>query len=477
MANEPSWEEIFNPQPVSADPQPASAEPAPRAEQPTAALPTYETAAPLPTYQPDAFEPASAFDAALAYPATEVYPVAPEAPLSRREARETKGKRRTSGGTAGGGRNGGGRGSSGSPKPKKRRRWLKITLPIVLILALGGGAAAFAWINYEDKVREVLGWQLPIDYDGQGNGTKVVVTIQAGDIGSDVATTLHDAGVTMTFDAFYNLLLSQKKDVNFLPGSYSLEKKMSAQSALDALRDPANKITDKLLLIEGTTLPGALETISQTANIPLADLQAASQDLASFGLPAEAPSLEGYLFPATYQLDSGQKAHDVLQLLVNTMFQHLDAAGVAPEDRHRVLTMASIIQREAGSNTADFYKVSRVFQNRIDRGMHLESDATVAYGTGNLHTVWTTNAERADASNPYNTYANAGLPVGPIGLPGDLAIDAALHPVDGPWLFFVPVNLATGETVFSETASQHEAARRQLLAWCKASPENKAYCD
>jgi len=139
--------------------------------------------------------------------------------------------------------------------------------------------------------------------------------------------------------------------------------------------------------------------------------------------------------------------------------------------------MASIVQREAGSNPKDFFKVSRVFKNRLDQGIHLESDATVAYGTGKLHTVWTTDAQRADASNKYNTYANAGLPIGPIGLPGDLAIDAAMHPANGPWLFFVPVNLKTGKTVFSETVAQHDAAVAQLKAWCWASAENRSYCE
>jgi UPF0755 protein len=118
-----------------------------------------------------------------------------------------------------------------------------------------------------------------------------------------------------------------------------------------------------------------------------------------------------------------------------------------------------------------------VFQNRIDQGINLESDATVAYGTGNLHTVWTTDSERADASNLYNTYANPGLPIGPIGLPGDLAIEAALTPADGPWLFFVPINLQTGETVFSETVEEHEAAVAVLREWCDASPENASYCE
>ncbi len=244
------------------------------------------------------------------------------------------------------------------------------------------------------------------------------------------------------------------------------------------LQNPDNKLVQTVLVPEGKSVGQAFELLAAGTGLSVEDFQNAAADLASFGVPAEAPSLEGYLFPARYTFDPGLDAHAILQQMVNRTFESLDKAGVAPADRHSVLTLASIIQRESGSNTEDFYKVSRVFHNRLDTpGWKLQSDATVAYGTGNTSTVWTTDAERADASNPYNTYVHEGLPVGPIGAAGDLAIDAALHPADGPWFFFVPVNLATGETVFTTTGAEHEAAVQQLHAWCKASAENAAYCD
>lgn len=452
MSQEPSWDDIFAAQ--STDPQAAPTRPEARDGQQGAVADTAST---------------------------------PALPGSRRAIREAEARRAAESG-ASGGSGSGGSGSGGGrggyreprdPRPKKKRKllWLKITLPIVLILGVGGGLAAFAWTNYEEQVRELLGWQLPTDYEGTGNGEEVVVTINSGDIGSDIAQTLHDDGVTMTFDAFYDLLLGLDTDPGFLPGNYSLQKEMSAQSALDALLDPANKVTDRLLITEGTVLPDTLEIIAETTGIPLEDVQAASKDLASYGLPADAPTLEGYLFPATYTLDGGQSAHDVLQLMVNTTFEHLDAAGVAVEDRHKVLTMAALIQREAGPNQDDFYKISRVFTNRLEQGINLESDATVAYGADTLDTVWTDPADRANAENKYNTYANPGLPIGPIGAAGDLAIDAALHPADGPWLFFVPINLATGETVFSETVEEHDAAVDVLQNWCRENAENASYCE
>ena len=102
--------------------------------------------------------------------------------------------------------------------------------------------------------------------------------------------------------------------------------------------------------------------------------------------------------------------------------------------------------------------------------MRLQSDATVAYGTGNLHVVTTTADERADATNPYNTYANDGLPVGPIGAPGDTAIQAALDPTPGDWLYFVTVNPETGETVFSTTLAEHNVGVQQFQQWLRDNP-------
>ncbi len=429
MSNEPSWEDIFVPQ---ADREQSAASASGRS--------------------PSVFSEAQ--------------------PMSRRAAREAEGRRRSGAGGGGGG------GDRFDREPKKRNLlWLKITLPLVLLLGIPAAIATYGWLNYEEQIRALLGWELPNDFAGNGTEEEVIVTIRSGDIGEDIARTLHDKGVTMTFDAFYDLLLEEEPDASFIPGNYSLRAEMSARAAFDALQDPANKITSSLLLTEGETLPGALEIIASTTGLALEDVQAAAADVTRYGLPATEVSLEGWLFPATYQLDGGETADQILQMLVDEMISRLDALGVAPESRHAVLTMAALIQREAGSNPDDFYKVSRVFTNRLEQGINLESDATVAYGTGNLHTVWTTDEERADASNPYNTYANPGPPIGPIGLPGELAIQAALAPADGPWLFFVPINLATGETYFSETAEEHEAAVDQLHEWCEASAENASYCE
>ncbi len=357
-------------------------------------------------------------------------------------------------------------------KPKRRGAW-GCLIGLLIVVALG----AVAYFFLQGPINALVERFTPAaDFSGSGTG-EVVFMIHDGENGADIAENLVDEGVTASYDAFYDLLLEQTPEPEFHPGAYQLAEQMSAQAALDALQDPANKLENTFVIPEGTALQDALVAISEGSDVPLENLQAAAAEPpASYGLPAEATTLEGFLFPATYTLEPGLDAHAVLQTLVNRQFEALDAAGVPADQRWRTVVLASIVQREAGSNLDDFPKVARVFQNRLDQGINLESDATVAYGTGNTHTVWTTDAERADASNLYNTYANPGLPVGPIGNPGDVAINAAIHPADGTWLFFVPVNLATGETVFSTTVDEHDAAVSRLQEWC-ALDENASYCE
>ena len=353
-------------------------------------------------------------------------------------------------------------------KPSKKRRSLKPLWVTLIVLALLGGLASTAYAIFQPQVAKIVAGFEPNDYKGSGSG-EVLITIKSGDNGSNIATTLQKAGVTKTFDAFYSLLLKQHPEPVFQPGAYRLARQMSAQAALSTLENPKSRIDQTAVIPEGTAEKDILPLLAAATKLPLADLQKAAADVKSYGVPAGAKTLEGFLFPATYKFTPGTSAHNVVKTLVDRSFTALDSAGVAPADRWKTVVLASIVQREAGL-APDYPKVSRVFLNRLAQGWKLQSDATVAYGTGHTNTVTTTDAERADASNPYNTYVHAGLPVGPISNPGDLAINAALHPATGPWMYFVTWNLKTGETIFSTTQAEHDAAVQKWQQWMRDNP-------
>jgi UPF0755 protein len=350
----------------------------------------------------------------------------------------------------------------------RRHRWVRPVVVSVVVLGLIGGGGAYAYSAFATQITSFLAVPGADDFTGTGTGT-VSFRIEDGDVGSTVGDKLAAAGVVKSSQTFYKLLLAQNPAPVFQVGTYTLASGMSAQAALAALEDPANRVDYKVTIPEGNSASDIYAALAKSTGLPVSEFEAAGQDYVALGVPAEAPSIEGFLFPATYDFQPGQSATEMLQTMVTRMFQSLDAAGVATADRFHVVTLAALIQKEAGS-AEDMLKVSRVFTNRLDIGMNLESDATVAYGAGHSR-VATTNAERQDASNKYNTYANPGLPVGPIGNPGDAAINAALHPADGPWIFFVTINLETGETVFSETIQEHDAAVVLLQRWWADHPE------
>lgn len=368
----------------------------------------------------------------------------------------------------------------GSPPPPrdKRTRRIGAWIALVVVLALLGGAVVggfWVWNTYQDNIRAFLGQEEPRDYEAGLATGEAIVTVSSGDTGGAISQTLFEAGVTKTSDAFYRMLVATGDNPTFYPGAYKLQKQMTSAAALTALMDPGNKLEDTAQLREGLTVAQTLPILADGTGIPLADLQTAVATPADYGV--DAASLEGWLFPATYTFEPGVTAADVIRTLVNRTVQSLDAVNAPVTDRQRILTIASIIQREARFQD-DFYKVSRVIENRMNPGNQetfgkLQMDSTAQYGYGEMHQgVVSSSAEALADDNLWNTYVHLGLPVGPISNPGDLAIDAAMHPAEGPWLYFVTVNLDTGETVFTSTYAEHSKAVVQWQSWCAEHPDS-----
>lgn len=356
------------------------------------------------------------------------------------------------------------------PEPDKPRRakWGCLVLVLVLVAALVGGGVVL-WNQFGERISDFFSIE-ETDYEGTGNGVEVNFTILPGDTGTSIGQRLQEEGVVLTADAFVKSILAMPVEPVFMPGTYTLQEQMSAASALVALTDEENRVENTVTIPEGTIMRDVFTLVESTTGITVAELESAAADPESFGLPEEAQTLEGFLFPATYTFSPDDTAESILTTMVDRTYESLAAHGVPEDQIWDVIRLASLIEKEARFEE-DFYKVSRVFLNRIEEGMLLQSDATVTYGTGSYDRASTTDTERGDAANEYNTYEHAGMVIRPISNPGDMAIDAAMHPADGPWLYFVTVNLETGETVFTETYEEHLAAVDQWLQWLEENPD------
>jgi UPF0755 protein len=334
---------------------------------------------------------------------------------------------------------------------------------LVGTLAFSLIAAGAIFANY-DWLRASYLRYITLDFQGPGIG-EVVVRINKGDDGLVIANKLFDAGVVRDVDSFYRLLI--ERDPVFYPGSFLLKKQMSNEAALNLIANASNALTYKITIPEGYRATQIFAEISKISGIDEKLLLEEATKLESFGIPKKAPTIEGYLFPATYSFDKEASARDILVAMVDRMKQELSQLGVAENDWHKVITLASIVQREAKLKE-DFFKVSRVFANRLAIKMPLETDPTINYSYDG--TDMSKKSREEQIAHGYNTYLVRGLPPGPISSPGSLALEATLNPVEGDWLFFVTINLATGETMFSITLRQHEQYVKFLRQWEKENP-------
>jgi hypothetical protein len=225
---------------------------------------------------------------------------------------------------------------------------------------------------------------------------------------------------------------------------------------------PAELTDVRLTVVEGKTLEWVSSKLAAAYGASLEDATAAITASVQEVIP-EAATAEGWPMPSDYELSGAATVNDAADLMVSARVQELTDLGVPRAEWQEVITMASLVQAET-PREADMPKTARVIQNRLDKGIHLQLDSTVLYLDGVDGAVFVTQEER-EAESPYNTYLHPGLPPGAIGSPSDAAIDAVLHPADGDWLYFVTVNLETGEMLFATTYEEHLANVGQLRAW------------
>jgi UPF0755 protein len=330
-----------------------------------------------------------------------------------------------------------------------RRKWTLIVSAFgIVIFALGANTA---W-NFAKTFNPPASTKVA-DYEGAGQGV-VQVVVNPGDSGADIATALFDAGVVASPQSFISEASSNPNAASIVPGYYFMHKEMKASYALQSLLDPDNRDLRTITVPEGMDTDAYYSRIADLTEYSTADVEAAAKNTDALNLPPEAEgNLEGWLFPSTYEFNPGVTPTDVLSKMVQKTIAVLDDAGVAPKDRERILTVASLVEREAKLDE-DRPKIAEVIYNRLEVDMKLQFDSTVKYASPS-EGVFTSDEERAFDS-PYNTYKYKGLPPGPIAGPGVSSINAAINPEPSDNLFFVTVNLTTGETAYAETLEQHQ---------------------
>jgi UPF0755 protein len=352
-------------------------------------------------------------------------------------------------------------------KAKKRRRMLRRrrTTAIVVICLLVFGIGGFFGVKAAGGVFDDL-FGPKGDYEGQGTN-EVSIEIAPGSSARTVANQLVEAGVIMNSDPFLDEV--ERRNATIQAGTWTMREKMSSKAAVEALINPI--APPKITIAEGKQVE-EIKSIMIESGMNADEVDKAIDDKTpkDYGLKIDAPSLEGYLYPATYDLNKTKTAEDVVQEMVDKTEAEIDELGIEDKDANRILTLASLVEKESPGDEDVRKKVARVFLNRISdhskTGGLLQSDATVAYIHGARSDLTTTKKERKSDS-PYNTYKKKGLPPGPINAPSSGAVEAALNPAKGDWQFFVATNPDTGETKFADTYDEHRKNVEIYRKWLK----------
>ncbi len=349
-------------------------------------------------------------------------------------------------------------------RPPRRGRSMRRVVVLLTALGLVVGATVLALAVLVPFAR---GFGGSGDYPGPGTGS-VTVTIREGDSGRAMGATLERAGVVKSARTFVDAFTADPKSAGIQPGDYAMRREMPAAAALAVLTDPSNRRVPTVTIREGLFATEVYAELSRATGHPVGDYEAAAKDPMALGLPAAAKgNVEGYLFPAKYEISPTSTPLEQLRLMVVRASNELTRLGVSGEAAHRLVVVGSLVEAE-GRRAQDRPKIARVVENRLAQGWKLQLDSTVTYPVRNPK-VTTTDAQRATPT-PWNTYVVDGLPAAPIANPGASALQAAAAPEPGPWLYFVAVNPATGETAFATTADEHARNVAAFQAWCSANP-------
>jgi uncharacterized YceG family protein len=337
-----------------------------------------------------------------------------------------------------GGADGPGQGA-GSPGPSRRPR-----------VAVAGGLVvlAVAWF--------LLSLFQPLKGDGSG---EVLVTIPRGSSVGEVADILEQKGVIASAFFFRARTTLAGKGGDFKAGEIPMHEDMSYGAAIDTLADPPKPDTVTITIPEGLSRLEIKKLVGDSLQGDYMKASIASPRLkpAAYG-GKNAKNLEGFLFPATYELKPGQPVGELVDRQLDTFKRELAQVNLRYAKSknltaYDVLTIASMIDREA-QLPKERAVVASVIYNRLSQGIPLGIDATIRFATGN----WSEPLKQSELEidSGYNTRTNQGLPPGPIGNPGLAAIKAAARPAKTNYIYYVVKPCGNGAHAFSSSDAEFQ---------------------
>jgi UPF0755 protein len=292
---------------------------------------------------------------------------------------------------------------------------------------------------------------------------------------------LVEKDVVKSTKAFVNAAEDNPKGKNIQDGTYRLRKQMSAKEAVAALLDPKNRLVVGVTIPEGLSYKATFEKLSQATKIAVKDFEAAAKDPVALGVPdwwfnrtdgkKAARTVEGFLFPATYEFPPNADAATILRTMIqhfNSEVERLGFVDTVQKERkispYEALIAASIAQAEA-LHDKDMGPVVRVLYNRVYTGNFpckcLGLDSTVNYwlritGQKTKASEHLTQAELHNPKNPYNTHDIPGMPIGPIGNPGEAALKGAMDPPPSSNYYFISID-KKGTMAYAKDWAGHQA--------------------
>lgn len=332
---------------------------------------------------------------------------------------------------------------AGTARPKRRRILLWLVLAAIVALLVTGTLGLRQWFFQY--------W--PVTPPGIQR-----VKIMPGSALPQIARQLEQAGVVGDARRFARLADWREAAQKIKAGEYEFTRAATPGEVLDRLV-AGDVIKIRITVPEGFTLREIAARVEAAGIGTAGQFQQLASDperMRKLGIPAA--TLEGYLFPETYTVTTTTSPEEVIRAMVAQFDRQLTPQLLAEAkarglDRHALVTLASIVQKEAG-NIDEMPLIAAVFHNRLRKGMLLQADPTVIYGVADFDGNLT--RRHLETATPYNTYLIKGLPPGPIANPGKESIRAALFPAPSDYLFFVSRNNGTHQ--FSTNLAEHNRA-------------------